>query len=187
MSAADDLKNRLGAIRSKLSERGVTDSQTLEFCEKLAGRCAVIQACCCKGHELGCTPLPPGRMCSREFHDRLNDTLHKLRLVGSKIESCRQYSEQLSANEVGMGFLADQEGVVREIKRRRKDNAIVEAHEQGLYLKLLNERYQLLSQYEPIEVEEHREFCLRSVQEMSDILQALKAPQLPLPSSYVKI
>lgn len=174
-------------MQAGLRARGVSETDAGEFCNKLAGKCALIQACCCKGHELGSVPLPPGRMCSREFHSRLQDILHKLKLVSGKIESCRQYSEQLSASEVGAGFLNEQEGVVRELKRRRSETSVVETHEKGLYLKLLNERFQLLSQWEPMDVDEHKNFCLRSLQEMSDILQTLKAPRLPIPERYLPL
>lgn len=187
MSAVEDLKRRLETLQSGLRARGVTEACAIDFCNRLAGKCAVIQACCCKGHELGAVPLPPGRMCSREFHSRLQDILHKLKLVAGKIEACRQVGEQLSASEVGAGFLTEQEGVVHELKRRRMETAVVETHEKGLYLKLLNERFELLTQWEPIDVEEHKEFCLRSLHEMSDILQTLKAPRLPIPDRYLKI
>ena len=183
----DELTKRLRVLKAGLERRGVTEADAMAYFGSMAGKCRDVQACSCRGHDLGPVPLPAGRMCAREFGERLQDILTKMELVAGKVERCRAYNAQLAAHEVGLGFMDGNEETVRALKRTRAEAGVVETHEKGLYLKLMGERAELLLKWEPIDVDEFHAFCSASIKEMLDISQALKAPHVPLPVKYLDL
>ncbi len=76
---------------------------------------------------------------------------------------------------------------MRALRRRRQEAEQVNAHEQGLYLKLAGERLELLQQWEPIDVREFHQFVSSSILEMCSILQELKAPGVAQPGGHLEI
>lgn len=187
MEARDELIRRLQELKAGLGKRGVSEADALGYFGKLAGKCKDVQACSCRGHELGQVPLPEGRMCAKEFNARLQDLLTKMDLVARKVERCRAYQDQLASHELGVGFLQGQDETVRALKRTKREAEVMEAHEKGLYLKLMGERAELVARWEPIDVDDFHAYCMASITEMVDIQHALKAPGVPLPSKYLDL
>ena len=175
------LMARLQELRAGLEQQGVSEPGMLEFFGKLAGRCAKIEACSCKAHELGEVPLPKGKMCSIRFNERLDDIVKKMELVRGRVERCEAYIAQVRLEEEGMGFLDEGQEVVRGLKKRRLESEQFLSHEKGLYLKLAGERLELLVKWEPLDVKEYSQSVSSSIVELGTILHELKAPGVAKP------
>ena len=181
------LTGRLAEIRASLEREGVSEQMIREYFGKRAGKCGKVEACSCKCHEPGETPLPRGKMCEARFSERLEDIVKKMELVRSRVERGEAFLQQVRLEEEGQGFLAGNEQIVAALRKRRQETDQFLAHERGLYMKLAGERTELLLDWEPINVADFDRFVSESVLEMCDILQQLKAPGAARPTQHLRL